>query len=140
MALTEATKNSSFGTKPHIIVACDFNRANTSFLTTTLYLYKINIGATHKKGGVLDIIFTNAPKCYTAKVWNSIGKSDHKIVVALPMQVDYQQQLPAPRLKFVRSGNICDTVAYLRSADWTPILSSTLTLPQDTADEFNRFL
>ena len=59
-----ASKSSSIGIRPLIIIAGDFNGADTSYLCSTLKLHKLSGESTHKKGRSLDLILTNAPKCY----------------------------------------------------------------------------
>jgi len=123
-AISAAAKCSSIGIKPLIIVAGDFNGANTSYLCSSLQLHKLSDKSTHKKGRPLDLVFTNAPKCYTTKILEPLGKSDHNVVYCYAEQPDYKSLLPTPSIKLVRSGKIADTVNLLRNTDWTPITAS----------------
>ena len=139
-AIIAASKCSSIGIRPLIIVAGDFNGANTCYLCSVLKLHKISSKATHRKGGSLDLVFTNAPKCYRARLWKPLGKSDHKIVLCYAEQPDYKSLLPKPSTRLVRSGLVGDTAHFLRNTDWSPFICSASLYPQQTADEFYTFI
>ena len=64
----QATKCSSIGNPPLVFIAGDFNGGDLSPLCNSLKLYKLNQFATHKKGAVLDQIFSNAPRCYVTEI------------------------------------------------------------------------
>ena len=139
-AINAAAKCSSIGIKPLILVAGDFNGANTSYLCSSLQLHKLSNKSTHKKGGSLDLVFTNAPKCYTTKILEPLGKSDHNIVYCYAEQPAYKNLLSTPTTRLVRSGKIADTVHILRNTDWTPITASAHIQPQATMDEFYSYI
>jgi hypothetical protein len=139
-AIIAASKCSSIGIRPLIIVAGDFNGANTSYLCSTLKLHKLSNNSTHKKGGSLDLVFTNAPKCYSTQLWKPLGKSDHKVVFCFAEQPTYKSLLSAPSTRLVRSGRVGDTAHFLRTTDWSPITCSAKLYPQQTADEFYSFI
>ena len=134
-AIASAAKSSSLGTKPLVIVAGDFNGANTSYLTTVLKLHKLNNAATHKRGGTLDLVFTNSPKCYKTQVWSPLGASDHNVIYCYADQLAYKSLLPRPTSVLVRGGHVRDTVNSLRNADWSHITRLACTSPQLAADK-----
>jgi hypothetical protein len=126
----ERAATCSQGSKPLIIVAGDFNGANVSPLCSTLQLYKITTEATHKRGRVLDLVLTNAPKCYTAELWDPMEKSDHKVIYTYASRASYMTTLTSTS-RMVRSGKIVDTVSRLRNTNWTACVTKhALTHPQ----------
>jgi hypothetical protein len=131
-----AITNSNYDNCPLIIIAGDFNKADPGPLCRALNLYQIKSGATHKSGSTLDIILTNAPRCYTCDILPSIAKSDHLVLCAHPSAKKYKNLLPVPKTRLVRSGRIGNTVHALRSADWAPVLSIANNQPQAAADAF----
>ena len=95
----QATKCISIGNRPLIHIAGDFNGADLSPLGRALQVYKIKKEPTHINGSILDLILTNAPKCYTTEMheplmsFNGI-KSDDKTIIAFARKLDYKKELP----------------------------------------------
>jgi hypothetical protein len=140
-AVENASKCSSIGVCPLIIIAGDFNRPNTEPLRHALKLHQINNLPTHKSGSVLDIVLTHAPKCYDHGTWCALADndnkvSDHLVVHCFPTQIKYNNQLPPPVKRLVRSGRVGPTVNILRDTNWAPITSQARFDPQLTIDQF----
>ena len=133
-AVEHVTSGCKSGTKPLIFIAGDFNGADTSSLCHALQLHKLSTAATHKHGRTLDLILTNAPKCYSCEIWEPLGKSDHSIIYGTATQAKYNALLPKTSVKLVRSGRICETVNVLRNTDWASTLSLAVTNKQLAAD------
>jgi hypothetical protein len=112
-----ASKSSSIGIRQLVIIAGDFNGADISYLCSTLKLHKLSGESTHKKCRSLDLILTNAPKCYTTELWYPLGKSDLKIVYSVAKQPAYKALLTIPTIKLVRSGRVGVTADFLRITD-----------------------
>ena len=130
-ALVSGNRNS----RPLIFVAGDFNGANVSPLLSSLRVHQLNRHATRGER-CLDLILTNAPKCYASETWPELGASDHKTVVALPPLSRYRERLPVAETRPVRSGKICDTVAEIRAVNWSPTIALLNQDPQSATDEF----
>ncbi len=134
-ALESATANSSLGNKPLIIIAGDFNGASTKYLCDSLQLYLINKSATRGKN-TLDLVLTNAPKCYNPSNWPALGESDHMIVLCKPSQSLYKACIPATVKIMARTGKVADTVHQLRTTDWSPVISNLRGDPQEAINLF----
>jgi hypothetical protein len=135
-AISSASKASSIGNKPLIFLCGDFNGADTTYLCKTIGLHQISKIATHNKGGALDLIFTNAPKCYSTQVWPPLGLSDHNVIYSYADQPSYRSLLPTPIKKLVRSGYVGHTVHFLRCTNWSQIIRYSRLYPQLAADAF----
>lgn len=79
----------SISGKPLLYICGDFNKAKTSSVKTQLGLYQVNSEPTRKKA-VLDLILSNAPKCYNIKNREPIRDSDHRTVTATPNRQKYR--------------------------------------------------
>jgi hypothetical protein len=137
----QSVKCSSIGNRPLIFIGGDFNGADHSPICRALKVHKLNAGSTHTKGGELDILLTNAPRCYSIDTASPLVSykgvlSDHKTIIALPTEANYIAQLPPPVRKLVRSGCIGDTVNCLRIVDWIPYIERAKVDPQSAADGF----
>ena len=128
------TKTSN-GSKPLIIIAGDFNGANVSTLCNANQLYKVNESATRGRN-CLDLILTNAPKCYQSELWPPLGKSDHSVVVAIPPLHAYNYSKPPASKKLIKSGNISDTVHLIRNTNWEHIRNEIQIDLQTATDMF----
>ena len=64
--IEEAAKCESIGARPLVIIAGNFNGADLSPLCRSFKLYPVNQAPTHIDGACLDVILTNAPRCYTS--------------------------------------------------------------------------
>ena len=73
---------------------------------------------------MLDILLTNAPKCYIPKNWLPFGKSDHKVVSAVPLLYKYKLTRPEQTKVAKRSGKLIDTGASLSNVDFNEIIAS----------------
>ena len=118
--LENALTKTSNGSEPLIIIAGDFNGSNVSTLCNANQLYRVNESATRGRN-CLDLILTNAPKCYQSEIWPPLGKSDHSVVVAIPTLHAYNISKPPTSKKWIKSGNISDTVHLIRNTDWDHI-------------------
>jgi hypothetical protein len=134
-AIENALVSGNRSSRPLILVAGDFNGAIISPLLSSLQIYQVNKHATRGER-CLDLILTNAPKCYVSETWPELGASDHKTVVALPPSSRYRERLPVAETRPVRSGKLCDTVAEIRAVNWSPIVAQLNLDPQAATDEF----
>ena len=89
--ITNHTKNG----KPLLYIAGDFNNANNKYLYNTFNVYQVNSKPTNKNNDkCLDILLTNAPKCYVTKNQPPFGNSDHELVIAIPPLHKYKITRP----------------------------------------------
>ena len=121
-------------TSPLLIIAGDFNGANTQQLINAHKLKIINSKPT-RSGKCLDIILTNAPLCYTCHVLPPFGNSDHQTVTAWPISAKYRATRPVQLKKPRRSGRIKDTVHHIRQINWEPLIKTEAS-PQTVIDAF----
>lgn len=139
-AIEDASKCSSVGSRPLIYIGGDFNGANPTRLMRGLSMHQIVSTPTHTKGRTLDLLLTNAPRCYTcAAPWcplsdNFGSSSDHSTIFCFALQADYKAQLPRPETRLVRSGKVADTVNVLRNANWDHTAQLAPTDPQLAID------
>ena len=144
-AVDEATKCTSIGNKTLLFIAGDFNGADLAPLCKALKVHKVNNEPTHIGGGTLDIIMTNAPRCYSAETLDPLisyegVKSDHRAVYAYTGQADYNATKPPIVRKLVRSGRVANTVNVLRNNNWLPIIEKAKNQPQAATDNFYEVL
>ncbi|XP_065643027.1 uncharacterized protein LOC136074618 [Hydra vulgaris] len=111
-AITRCT----IGNKPLIFLAGDLNGCPTDFICRSHQLIHLNTHST-RKTSILDIILTNAPKCYVSNTLPSFSNSDHLVVVSQPPLNLYKSTRPVPHKVAYRSGRIADTVALIRSTN-----------------------
>jgi hypothetical protein len=123
------------GARPLIMVAGDFNGANTKPLCSVFQLHQLNKMAT-RGDRCLDLILSNAPHCYNCENWPELGSSDHKTVIAIAPEYLYREQLPPPVKRYVRTGKIGDTVNEIRNADWSQTISMLSVDPQSATNSW----
>jgi hypothetical protein len=122
--------------KPLLFILGDFNGANVQPLLSAFSLYQINNKPTNKlHTKCLDILLSNAPKCYNCTNRPPFGKSDHDLVLAFPNLHKYKETRPKQRKILARSGKIADTVANLRIVDWSKVIQDS-TSTQEAHDKF----
>ena len=114
--IAEAVNKCTNSNRPLIFIAGDFNGAIVSPLCKEYDLYQLNKKNTRKEA-LLDIIITNAPKCFTCSNRPPLGNGDHQVVIATPPLSLYKKTRLPNRKVTIRSGNINDTVASIRSSD-----------------------
>lgn len=121
--------------KPLLLICGDFNKAKASTIKTQLGLYQVNSEPTRKKA-VLDLILSNAPKCYTIKNREPIGASDHQTVTATPNRQLYKAITKVKNVrKRVRRGKMAVLIEEFDSIDWDAAIRAPLT-PQEKVDVF----
>jgi exonuclease III len=120
--------------KPLIILAGDLNGCPTDFICRSHQLNHLNAQPT-RKSATLDIILSNAPKCYVSNTFPSFGNSDHLVVVSQPPLNLYKATRPAPRKIVHRSGKIAETVALIRCTDLETLVDS----PYEIQNACNNF-
>ena len=110
--------------KPLLIIAGDSNGTNTVSFENAFQLHQVNHLPT-RKDNCLDIMLTNAPKCYLSENRPSIGKSDHAVVLNMPTAESYKQTRAPVRKIQVRTGKVEDIATEINnSADWYDILAT----------------
>ena len=124
-ALEPLINNNTNSDPPIIFISGDLNGTNISPLLRSFNLYQLKCGATRGKKEY-DLIITNAPKCYKSTLLPSIGKSDHKVIYALPDQNAYKANLPKATKIKIRTGRITDTVASICNTNWHEIIPRTI--------------
>ena len=124
--VTEAIEKSSKCSKPLIFVMGDFNGVDTSQLNRSLGTYVINKKPTRqgtKTAKLLDPIITNAPKCYRSINKKPLGKSDHDIVKAYPLEIKYKSTIQPKKKVQIRTGRLEDTIEEIGNIDWTRLIA-----------------
>jgi hypothetical protein len=120
---------------PLIFVGGDFNKAKTSNINNQLGTYQINEAPT-RKNAVLDLILSNAPKCYTATNHQPIGSSDHQIITTTPSNKTYKQLTKAKSMKLTnKNGNTADIVDHISHIEWDDTINANIS-PQQKTDDF----
>lgn len=126
---------------PLLIIAGDFNGVNTNQINRTHNTRILNKKST-RKTKLLDLIMSNAPKCYHCINYKPIGNADHDMVKAIVFQQNYKKT-KAPVTKIItRKGNIDDSVEEIGNVDWQKLIeskdittSSKFTIFYDTINE-----
>ena len=118
--VSEAAEVNSTDNKPLILVAGDLNGADTAPLCSNLHSRVLNKEST-RGSKLLDVIISNSPDCYSCENRDSLGKSDHDIVIARPPAAAYSTTIPPKRKIMVRTGKIEDTVAQIRTTNWAAL-------------------
>ena len=103
----KCTKNS----KPLVVIMGDFNGVDTSILRRSLDTYVINKKAT-RKDKLLDLIITNAPRVYRTVNMTGFRKSDHQIVLALPLFHKYKKSIKYEEKISIRKGKLTGNRQY----------------------------
>lgn len=126
--------DSSRGT-PLIYTCGDFNKAKTNTIKSHLGLSQLNKAPT-RKNNVLDLVLTNAPRCYQVRNRLPIGNADHQVITITPDKRHYNMIIkPNGDKKFVRKGKVADLVEEFNNTNWDIIIRSPLSL-QDKVDIF----
>ena len=104
-----------------------------------------NSTKTHKSGGVLDLILTNAPRCYTPETLAPLisyegVESDHYTIIARATQAAYCAHRQPVVKKLVRSGRIAYTVDFLRRVNMLPIIDLARRSPERATNHFYQVL
>jgi hypothetical protein len=85
---------------------------------------------------VLDLILSNAPKCYTATNHQPIGSSDHQIITTTPSNKTYKQLTKAKSMKLTnKNGNTAAIVDHISHIDWDETINANIS-PQQKTDVF----
>ena len=118
--------------KPLIYTCGDFNKANTSLIKSQLGIYQLNKKPTRKKA-VLDLVLSNAPRCYTALNKKPIASSDHDVITVTPNRHLYRSVTRVKKKrKLVRRGGLAATVEEFDSIDWDATIHAPLSAQQKT--------
>ena len=104
----------------------DFNKTDTSLLKRKYDCHIVSKKAT-RKGNLLDLIITNAPKCYHNYNQKPIGNADHDIVIAVPFEnkpKKVRKKNTIINSKMIRTGKLEDTVEEIGSINWNLLIKS----------------
>jgi hypothetical protein len=119
--IEQVATNSTQNNQPLLIIAGDFNGADVGPIKRAFNLHQINKKPT-RANRTLDIIITNAPKCYESTNRIALGESDHDIVLAKPSPYLYKQSRPKATKIMVKKGKIEDTIAQIRRTSWDSVI------------------
>jgi len=106
--------------KPLLIIAGDLNGSPTSSICSALDCHLIESSAT-RRDKKLDVIMTNAPKCYFNQTIGPLGASDHDIQLVRAPLAHYRATKPPPTKIQIRTGRLSDTVQEIREINWTAL-------------------